>query len=463
MDRPGHGDGPRRGDKAVSISRRVALAVLRDVAGGSYVEDSLTRRLDAERSIGRADRALATELVYGVVRWQARLDSIIDGCSNHPASKILPAVRDILRLGMYQLFLLERVPDHSAVDEAVSLARRRLGAKTAGFVNALLRRAARERTTLDPPPSDAAESLAVYYSHAQWLVERWCGELGSTAARMVLAHNNTPVPLVLRANSLKTARDALAEVFCAQGFQVEAMGKVPSGLRVHGARVSVRTLPGYGEGMFAVQETASQMIAPLLGAGQGERVLDVCAAPGGKTAHIAALVNNEARITAVDRDASRLTATGANLKRLGVTCVKLIQGDSRDRAFLQRLGTFDRILVDPPCSGLGVLRHNPEAKNRVRRDDLRKYANKELEILLSAASVLRPGGTLIYSVCTPMREETVGVVEQFLSGSPEFSLVPIRPDETRGLEFVLMDGFFSTFPPSTEEPMDSFFAARFTR
>ena len=235
-------------------------------------------------------------------------------------------VRDILRLAVYQLFLLERIPDYSAVDEAVSLARHRFGARTGGFVNALLRRAARERATLDPPPSDDVESLSIYYSHAHWLVERWHKELGSQAASRVLAHNNSPAPLVLRANAIKTTRDALAAACVSQGFHVEPVGVVPFGLRVRGARVPVSLLPGFGEGLFAVQATASQMIAPLLGVNPGERILDTCAAPGGKTAHIAALVNNHAEIVAVDTDTSRLTATGANLERLGVTCVELVRG-----------------------------------------------------------------------------------------------------------------------------------------
>jgi 16S rRNA (cytosine967-C5)-methyltransferase len=455
--------GQRRQEKPVSVSRRMALAVLCDVEAGSYAEDALTRRFDTEKIVAPGDRALTTQLVYGVLRWQSRLDAIVDRCSNHPSSKISPVVRHILRLGVYQLLMLDRIPDHSAVDESVGLAHGRFGAKTAGFVNALLRRTARERATIDPLPNDDIDSLAVYYSHPDWLVKRWLAELGPSAARAVLAHNNLAVPLVLRANPLKTSREALAEVLREKGFSVEFPGVIPAGLRIEGGRASVSSLPGFAEGLFAVQETASQMIAPLLGISPGDRVLDVCAAPGGKTAHLAALAGNNATILAVDAHASRLAATEKNLERLGVTCVEAVLGDSRNRGFLRSLGRFDRILVDPPCSGLGVLRHNPETKTRVKREDPARYAAKELEILLAAAQVLNPGGTLLYCVCTPMKEETFAVVGRFLRDAPEFKLDAIRPEEVGQPGLVKQDGVFSSFPPTEEEPMDGFFAARLVR
>ncbi len=457
--RPAGRDARNRGSAKVSVSRRLALEVLSDVRTGRYAEDALSSRLDSQASLGREDRALATELVYGVLRWERRLDRIADSCSSHPSSKISPTVRDILRVAVYQIFLLDRIPDHAAVDEAVSQAGLKFGSRTAGFVNALLRRAVREKALLDPPPEDQIDSLAVYYSYPRWLVARWISELGMEAAKRVLALHNTRAPVTLRTNSLKASRDEAADILRTHGFSVEESECVPDGLRLVAARVPARTLPGYAEGLFAVQDLASQMIAPLLEVRRGDQILDVCAAPGGKTAHLAALVGNEASITALEADPSRITATEANLRRLGVTCAKVIRADAADVRFLGSLGTFDRILVDPPCSGLGVLRHNPETKARVTRGDLSRYATKELEILEAASRVLKPGGTLLYSVCTPMREETVAVVEKFLHNHPNFAVVPIREEEVGDPGIIGPAGFFSTFP-APGEPMDGFFAAR---
>ncbi|MEW6349090.1 MAG: 16S rRNA (cytosine(967)-C(5))-methyltransferase RsmB [Thermodesulfobacteriota bacterium] len=445
------------------MARRLALAVFADVRGGRYAEDALSSRLDAHTSLGREDRALATELVYGVLRWTGRLDRIIASCSSHPSAKIAPQVRDILRVAVYQMFLLDRIPDHAAVDEAVTLARMEFGSKTAGFVNAVLRRAVREKTSLDPLPGDEIDSLSVYYSHPKWLTARWIAELGLHDAKQVLALHNTRAPMTLRANSLKVTRGELAENFRKHGFSVEESDCAPFGLRLMGARVPARTLPGYAEGLFAGQDVASQMIAPLLTVGPGERILDVCAAPGGKTAHLAALTGNEVSIVALEADPSRLTATEANLKRLGVTCAELIRADAADARVLGGLGTFDRILVDPPCSGLGVLRHNPETKARVARGDLPKYAAKELEILEAASTVLKSGGILVYSVCTPMREETLSVVDTFLHRHPNFQVIPIGEEEVGDPGLVRSEGFFCSFPPPGREPMDGFFAARMRR
>jgi 16S rRNA (cytosine967-C5)-methyltransferase len=222
----------------------------------------------------------------------------------------------------------------------------------------------------------------------------------------------------------------------------------------------VHHIPGFQEGLFAVQDSASQMVAPLLNVQPGERILDACAAPGGKTAHLAALAGNAAEITAMDSDAARLDEARQNLARLGCKGITLLHGDARSSDFLKNLGLFDRILLDPPCSNLGVLRHNPEIKYRITAQDLGKFSDAQLQTLRGVAHILKPGGTLLFSVCTFTAEETVQVVLKFLDLCPQFSVAPVLPSEVPSRRFINARGCLATFPPTGPEPVDGFFAVR---
>jgi 16S rRNA (cytosine967-C5)-methyltransferase len=225
----------------------------------------------------------------------------------------------------------------------------------------------------------------------------------------------------------------------------------------------VDALPGYQDGLFIVQDYASQMIAPLLAPTAGDRILDACAAPGGKTSHLAALAGNEIHITAVDSDPDRLEEMRKNLARLGVKNVDLKRGDVSDPAFVKNLGLFDRMLLDAPCTNLGVLRHNPEIKYRISASEPARWAEYQLKLLDSVSSALVPRGLIIYSVCSISEEETIGVVSRFLQHHPEFSLTRPKSTESARPSFINENGFLNTFPPHDEWPMDGFFAARFQR
>ncbi len=331
----------------VSKSRKIALDVLGRVRSGEFAEAALSTALDGEAP-SLKDRALATELVYGVLRWRDRLDSIVKKCLARPAKKPDPHIIEILRLAVYQLFLLDRVPDHAAVDQAVTQAHQS-GKHAAPFVNAVLRKALRERASLDFPPDNEPGQLAVYYSHPPWLVRKWAQQYGIDATIQILKHNNSRSPLELRVNRLRAEAPEVAELLSAQGIEVKTVPNMPEALQIGGAASGVDSLPGFREGFFLVQGLASQMIAPLLNPMPGQRILDACAAPGGKTAHIDALTSGKAEITAMDSNAVRLGETSENLRRLGVRSVKLVKGDASDPALLEDLGTFDRILVDAPC------------------------------------------------------------------------------------------------------------------
>lgn len=443
----------------VSPSRTLALEVLDRVRAGQFAETALSAILQKEDPSPK-DRALATELVYGVLRWRDRLDSIIAKCLARPDKKPDPRVWEILRIAAYQVFFLNRIPDHAAVDQAVTQARMGSGKHAGSFVNAVLRKALRERGVLDPPPGEDPDRLAVYYSHPGWLVHRWVNEYGPHRTKDILKHNNSRASLELRVNRLKADVAQVVDLLGSGNIEAQPVPHMPDALRISGPVGSVDSLPGFQEGLFLVQGLASQMIAPLLNPMPGERILDACAAPGGKTAHIAALTGDRAQIVALDVNPVRLKETARNLERLGVRSVELVQGDAADPDLLKRLGTFDRILLDAPCANLGVLRHNPEAKYRVVPETLAKLAETQAGLLRNSVRALKRTGTLVYSVCSCAEEETRRLVDSFLAESPDYAMDPISPEEVVSEYFLDARGFFATFPPIPELPLDGFFAAR---
>jgi 16S rRNA (cytosine967-C5)-methyltransferase len=440
-------------------SRKVALQVLQEVREGRFAEDALSDALDRQ-NLSAKDKNLTTELVYGVVRWRDRLDSIIRRCVLRPGTRVNPDVREILRTALYQIFFLQRIPEHAAVDQAVMYASQH-SKKYAGFVNAVLRRALRDRETVDPPPGKDSKRLAVYYSHPEWLVRRWLHRFGYRKTKHILQHDNSRASLELRLNTLKATADTASQIL--EESELQAIPGFPNALRVMRSSGKVEAIRGFLEGSLVVQALASQMIAPLLKPEPDMRILDACAAPGGKTSHLAALVQDKARIVALDISQPRLNETAANLQRLGVRSVEFVVGDAADPHIVKDLGTFDRILVDAPCSNLGVLRHNPEAKYRVTPEALTQSAHIQSRILFNMSRLLNPRGILVYSVCSPTEEETVGVVDAFLSANTGFSLIPFIVEEVPMPTLVGARGFFATFPPLPEMPLDGFFAARVAR
>ncbi len=444
-----------------SLAREIALRVLLDTEAGYFAEHALSIRLDSE-SPAPEERAFTTELVYGVLRWKKRLDAVLRRCADRPGKKLDSHLQEIFRIALYQIFMLDRVPDHAVVDQAVIQARLHCGSHTAPFVNAVLRNALRKREDVDPLPEADPDSLAMYYSHPLWLVRRWIDQFGPDVTRNILVHNNSRAPVDLRVNAVNATRETVVDLLGKAGVSTQRFSDMPNCLRVSGLRGPVRSLPGYQEGFFTVQARASQMIAGLLGVRPGERILDACAAPGGKTAQLAELAGLGCIIVAVDIDPVRLEETRKNLQRLGVNSVELRCGDVSEPQFVSGLGLFDRILLDAPCSNLGVLRHNPEVKYRVEPEDLERFEGRQHRMLKATSTCLKKGGTLVYSVCTVTTEETVDVVRNFLDDHPSYTAIRIDPAETAP-KFVHPSGFFSTFPPPDDDAVDGFFAARIRR
>lgn len=447
------------GSGRATVSREIALEVLQAVEKGLFVEHALGLGLE-EHPASREDRRLATELVYGVQRRRSRLDAIIGRCLAKPQQKLDPTVRDILRIGLYQLLFLDRIPASAAVDQAVIQAKKCAGAKAPSLVNAILRRVIREKDKMDPPPGPDAGELAIYHSHPPWLVKRWLGEFGYDTTIRVMEMNNSRASLVIRVNRLKTTPEKLLLLMAGERIEAYPVNPQPDALNLRSAGRPVDSLPGFKEGLFSVQDSASQLVAPLLLPRRGDRILDACAAPGGKTAHLAALMGNELDLVATDAVGSRLREMQRNLERLAVTCVTAVEGDATNREFIRSLGTFDRILLDAPCSNLGVLRHNPEARYRIRPRDPASIAASQSQMLEAVATALKPGGMIVYSVCTVTREETTEVVTTFIKNNSMFRIIPITAGEVWRPELVDSSGCLRTFPSPGGECLDGFFAAR---
>jgi 16S rRNA (cytosine967-C5)-methyltransferase len=445
-----------------ATSRNVALEVLNSVDKGFHGE-SLLREFLNPLLLSPQDRSLATELVYGVLRWRDRLDSIVCKLLKNPRSRLNPTIRNILRIALLQLIILDRIPPYAAVNEAVAAANRLFGKRMASLVNAILRASTVNVAETDPPPTKDAASLAAFYSHPSWLVESWISEYGVEKTLHILSHNNSRAPLIIRTNSLKTSSSELFALLSSKGLHVRTVEPAPDAMEIKQSGVAVENLPGFKEGLFTVQQSSSQLVARLLKPQQGDKILDCCAAPGGKTAHLAVLVSNKAGIVAIDRDRTRLEQTRDNLARLGVVCADLVWGDAADESFTRSLGLFDKILVDASCSNLGVLRHNPEAKYRATPSSVKKSARSQKKILRNVSRLLKPGGLLVYSVCTVTVEETLNVVGSFTKEYKDLIVDSIHPDEVPGPDLLTRRGFLFTFPPGPFSLMDGFFAARLRR
>jgi 16S rRNA (cytosine967-C5)-methyltransferase len=437
--------------RVASDARTVAHDVLLRVEADDAVADVVLAHRLATARLTPEDRALATRLVYGVFAWQGRLDHhLAQLLRGHEVAGVDPPVRAALRLGLFQLLLLERIPAYAAVDASVRLAGGSRGAR--GLVNAVLRRAAREGRTL-PLPDDPVARLAVEWSHPRWLVERWGRELGAEALPALLAADNEPGGTALRVNRLVTTRDALAAELDAQGITTTPGRWSTDALYVARDAGRVRTTAAWREGRCTFQSEASQLVGALLAPPSGAHVLDACAAPGGKSAHLAAFTGRDAVVVALDPHRAGASRIGAEAARLGATAVRAVVADARHPPVT---GPFDAVLVDAPCSGLGTLRRHPELRWRRHPDDVPRLAALQRELLAAVAPLVRPGGVLVYAVCTLTREETVDVVERFRTDAPQFAAE--RAGEWIDPALVTPEGWMRTLPHV--HGVDGFFAAR---
>lgn len=414
---------PREGHRPASAARRLALKALRAIdAEGAYANLALDRFLEGSH-LSAADRSLATELVYGVTRWRERLDYVLDVLSTRPVGDLPVWIRNILRMGLYQLMYLDRVPARAAVAESVALAKEFGHQGTAALVNAVMRKAATAPGDVGLPPAgpDPAARLTVEYSHPRWLVERWLGRLGPERTCALLATNNEPAPLTLRTNVTRVSREELIASLRAEGATAEPGRLWPESVIARGVK-PLRTLQSFSAGYFSVQDEGSMAAARSLGPQPGWLVVDACAGVGGKATHLAELMRDRGRVVAIDPFRHKLALLEQSARRLGLTCIETRSLDARDLPQSDLVGQADAVLVDAPCSGLGVLRRRPDLRWRLRESDIADLASLQGELLRKASECVKPGGVLVYSTCTLEPEENGAVVEGFMDSRREFCL-----------------------------------------
>jgi 16S rRNA (cytosine967-C5)-methyltransferase len=428
----------------------------------SYADILIDRELSTGELMG-PDRGLLTELVYGVLRRRGTLDHIINQFSRQKVDKLERVVLILLRLGLYQALFLDRIPVSAAVNETVKLAKV-LAPRAAGFINAVLRTADRKRDEIlyPDPQGDPVASLAARHSHPAWIIGRWIEQLGPEEAESLARAMSEAPPLTIRCNTLKITRDALIARLSAEAGSAVITCFSPDGLNI-AARTPLAGMPDFREGLFTIQDESSQLAAILLAPLPGERVLDLCAAPGGKTTHLAQLMENRGEILACDTAVRKLALIEENSRRLGITIITTFHLDATrplPEAGQEPLATdrFDRVLVDAPCSGLGVLRRNPEGKWWKTPADIAELAPRQKAILLNGAALLKEGGTLLYATCSTTPEENEGVIADFLSKRPDFMLEDLRGLFPAYAELFTKEGYFRSWPH--RHGMDGFFAAR---
>ncbi len=434
--------------------REKALEILRRAEDGVFADGLLDQ---ARPAFGARDNAFILELVYGVLRNRTRLDWILDQFSAHPVAATDAWTRNILRLGAYQMLFLDKVPASAAVNTSTELAKEY--GKKSGYVNGLLRNLGRKADSITyPGPEDPVRQLTTLYSHPEWLVRRWLARFGAEKTESILRENNRPAPLVIRTNTLKTTGEELAASLRSDGAAVRETRNSPAGLEIVSSP-GLHSLTAFRRGWFMVQDEAAQLISLMLGPQPGEHVLDACAAPGGKATHLAELMRNRGTVVALENDPERIGKIDENGQRLGIATLVPVQAD----ATKYREGRFDKILIDAPCSGLGVLRRHPDGRWNKDENTLKQRSAVQRRILENCAVLLKPGGALVYATCTTEPEENEDVVSTFLAGPGIAFMIddarPYLPERARTL--VDDRGFFRTFPDGNG--LDGFFGVRLVK
>jgi len=442
----------------------LALYILASAeARDRHVEDLLADVLKKHPDLSRMERAFLLELVQGVKRWELRLDYLLSRLSRLAWRKVHPLVKQILRLAAYQILFLDKIPAHAAVDEAANMAKsRRLPASHVGFINAILRRlAGGEAPSLPQVEEDPVAALAAATAHPDWLVARWLARYGMEETQARLHADNQVPPLTVRVNTLKTDLHNLMERLDREGVKAVPCHYSPAGLRFQDFDQAPATLPSYREGLWLFQDEAAQLTTSLLPLTPGQKILEIGAGRGGKTSHLGEKIKNQGRILAVDNHRQRLVNLRQNLKRWGVTCVQPIRADATQTLPVSP-GSLDAILVDSPCSALGIIRRHPEIKTRLMEPDLATFPPRQRQMLEAAAPLLKPGGLLLYITCTTEPEENEDLVHGFLADHPEYQLAndsDLLPPPAR--QFLQSPGFFRTIP--AHHSLDGFFAAVMVR
>lgn len=445
-----------------SDPRLTAINILLSLESAKRTLDDLVNAtLNRQTLPGKRDRALAMALVFGVVRRRLTLDWLIRQLSTTPFEKIEPNVRTILRTGLYQILFMDRIPDYAAVDSSVNHVKILANPRLASYVNGVLRTAIRQRNKLVfPDPSvDPVKWLSITKSFPEWMIRRWIDRLGRMDTIRLCDMINRVPPITVRVNTLKSVFARVRETLGRETERVEDGRFAPDAISFYSPKVSVDELEGFVNGWVQVQDEAAQLVCLMLDPQPGEHVLDACAGLGGKTGYIAQLMKNRGRVVSADNDSGKLVTLAGEMDRLGVSIVETLQADWLKAATGRTTEKFDRVMADCPCSGMGVLRRNPDIKWSASQQGLFRHQENQVRFLSRLADSVRNGGFLVYVVCSTESEETEQVVDRFLDKHGDFHV----DRQFNGLEagvrrFINDRGYFRTsvYP----HDLDGFFGVR---
>ena len=440
-----------------STARGIAVKILTRVERSDAYLDKLLGAELSQSDLSDADKRLLNEITTGVLRWRGRLDWVLTGFYHGEFSKCLSIVKNAMRVALYQIMFLERIPHSAAVNESVEIVKRLKGEKSAAIVNGVLRSVIRKLNSITWPDRSSEPSyyLAAVQSHPQWLVRRWIEEFGMAETGHLLEANNQRPRLTLRVNLLRTTREAVEQQLAADGIKTSRSPWLPSVLNVDGG-FNINANGAFRQGLFTVQDEGATLAMHLAAPSPGIRVIDLCAAPGGKSTAMAELMQGQGQVIALDKYEPKLKLIDEAAERLGLAqVIRTAIGDASNIT----LPPADLVVVDAPCSGLGTLSKKPDIKWKREPEDIPQLAALQRAILANAAKLVKPGGVLLYSTCTIERRENQEVVEAFLADHPEFRLEPASEWLPKGM--VTPEGFMQTLPH--RHGLDGMFAARLRR
>jgi 16S rRNA (cytosine967-C5)-methyltransferase len=446
-------------------ARNIALLILNQVEKKRLTLDRILEDVAGENcGLSRRDRALTNAIVYGVLRWRIRLDWIIEYFSKTPLKKIDSIVLNILRIGLFQIIYLNKIPVSAAVNTSVEMAKSNAPPWVAGYVNGVLRNSARSFKQVPYPDTftDPELSISISKSFPIWIIKRWLKRFGLDETGALCDCINKIPSITVRANTLKISSDKLLQNIEKEVGTVTLTNYSKTGLSFTNPSKPIHKIKAFKDGLFQVQDEAAQLVVLLLDLSPDHTVLDACAGLGGKTGHIAQIMNNSGKVIALDNDKVKLQKLESEMDRLGIVNVRTYKHDLNKPVAKYSFAQFDRILLDAPCSGLGVLRRNPDTKWSRHEKDLNLLKKRQTNFLNNLAQLVKPEGIMVYTVCSTEREENEEVIELFLQNHPEFALDK-NPKEKIFKEDSIFGnkGYLKTYPHIHN--MDSFFAARLKR
>lgn len=430
--------------------REKVAQILTDIEkDDTYLQLALKKELD---TLEVKDKGFANELIYGTIKWRLRLDYVLDQFSKTPVKKMKPFIRQLMRMSVYQILFLDKVPASAAINEAVKIMHKRKMSNLSGFVNGVLRNIDRNQSEITYP------NLSVYYSIPEWIITRWMKYYGEMETKAICESLSQRARVCIRINNLKTTKDKVKALLSEEGITVLEEGFLPESLYIH-APNGIHHSPSFKAGLWTVQDESAMLVGHVLGPEKGDEILDVCSAPGGKTVHLAELMQNEGHIIGADVHEHKIELIEKNAKRLGAS---IVEGKLQDGMLINEdwKEKFDKILLDAPCSGLGIIKRKPDIRYAKDETAIRDINNIQRKLLKNAINYLKKDGILVYSTCTLTQEENQNMVEYALSLGLQLDAIPY--DMPACLKPYIKDNAYIEILPHVTDT-DGFFMARFRK